>query len=107
MMIGAMPIEVIAELIVESGRRVDFLTCLKEICEEVRQEQGCLKYLPTVDVDDGSVDKDRHPDRIVIIEEWKSLDDLAAHSISPHMVSFRKTVEAMLVSKTIKVLCVV
>jgi len=90
-----MSVKVIAELIVMPGKISFCLAVLEKVCEVVRREEGCLEYLPTVDLDDGTSDKDRHRDRIVIIEKWESLDNLAAHRESKHMFSFRKNIEAI------------
>jgi quinol monooxygenase YgiN len=48
-----------------------------------REEEGCLDYTFSVELNDSSV--------LRITEKWSSLEALMAHMVTPHMAEFQAT----------------
>jgi len=98
-------IHVIASIQVKSGAREAFLAAFRENIPNVKAEDGCLRYEPTVDVDSGlAVQGAPREDVVTIVEAWESLDALHAHLKAPHMTAYREQVKEMVAGVTLQVL---
>jgi quinol monooxygenase YgiN len=87
-------IHVLATVDLAPGTRDAFLKEFRAILSDVRAEKGCLQYGPTVDVDTGIPAQGKiGPDRVLIIEQWESVDALKAHLVAPHMQAYRPRVK--------------
>ncbi|WP_263356351.1 putative quinol monooxygenase [Acidicapsa ligni] len=56
--------------------RADMAETLRQLAEASRQEPGCVSYIPHQVEDD--------PDTVVIYEQYKDQESLAAHRASAH-----------------------
>jgi quinol monooxygenase YgiN len=98
-------VNVIATIELHPGRRTEFLNEFWQIVPEVRQEAGCIRYEPTIDLETLLTNQaDPRPSTVVILETWSSLDALEAHLIAPHMQIYRGKVKSMVKSVTLQVL---
>ncbi len=68
---------VVAILKVKEGRREEAITGFTPVIEATHREPGCISYALHQDNTD--------PDTLLVIERWKSQDDLNAHFGQPHM----------------------
>ena len=98
-------IYVIATLQMKSGMRERVLREVQAVSAEVRREDGCLEYTANVDLDSGHVRQTPlRPDVITILERWRDLEALRAHSGAPHMLAFRQRVAELVVATSLQVL---
>ena len=98
-------IQVIATIELKPGCREDFLPLLNENVPNVKAEDGCLGYEPTVDVDAGlPVQGELRENVVTLVEAWESVDALHAHLKTPHMASYREAVQDMVVNLSVDVL---
>jgi quinol monooxygenase YgiN len=98
-------IHVIATIEVVPGQRDNFLDEFHGIVDEVRSEKGCLAYEPTVDVETNLPNQlALRPNVVTIVETWKSLEDLEAHLVAPHMVAYRHRVKELVEGTSLQVL---
>lgn len=81
-------IHVIASVRVKPGRRDDFLELLKSIARQVREEKGCIRYIPTVDIVSGLPPQVLDANLVTMIETWESLEALRNHLATSHMAAF-------------------
>jgi quinol monooxygenase YgiN len=81
-------IHVIASVRVKPGRLDDFLGLLKTIAPTVREEKGCIRYDPMVDIVSGLPPQVLDPNLVTLIEAWESLEALRNHLKTPHMAAF-------------------
>ena len=83
-------INVIATSYVKAGHRDEYLKHFNAIRPKVLQQDGCLEYGATVDVESNLSALTGAPreDVVVIIEKWASLEHLYAHLSAPHMKEF-------------------
>ena len=82
----------IAEL--KDGKRDAFLEKFRKIVPLVRQENGCIEYGPTIDVEvDADIVPPVNPNRVTIIERWENVEALKAHLVAPHMIEYRPKVK--------------
>ncbi len=96
---------VIATIEISDGKRNDFLREFHQIVPQVRAEQGCVEYLPTIDVETQiPAQPDVRPSVVTVVETWDSLRALEAHLIAPHMIEYRKRVKDLVKGVTIHVL---
>jgi quinol monooxygenase YgiN len=96
---------VIAKIEVAAGRRDEFLAEFRKVVPKVLQEGGCLEYGPMVDVPT-SVGAQPSPrqDMVTVVEKWESVEALEAHLMAPHMLEYRKSVKALVVSASLEIL---
>ena len=80
-------VHVVASLRIEEGKLKDFLGIFGPFAQTVRQEDGCERYLCTVDLETGLPPQTLDENVITIIETWASLDALRAHLASSHMAA--------------------
>ncbi len=98
-------IYVIATIELHPGRRDDFLAEFHKLVPLVLQEEGCLEYGPTIDVETNIAAQPAVRDNVAtIVEKWESLDDLATHLIAPHMLEYRSRVKDIVKQVTLQVL---
>jgi len=95
-------VHVIAVLTTKPGTRAAVLAAFADNLAAVLAEQGCLKYVPTVDhADSGAL---YGPDTIVVVEEWQTAEDLDAHRVAPHMQAFGARVGDHIARRAIHIL---
>jgi quinol monooxygenase YgiN len=89
-------ISVLATVTVREGRREDFLAEFKKIAPKVRAERGCIEYGAWIDLPTNiEIQGPERSDVLVCVEKWESVEALETHLIAPHMIEFRKAIEAM------------
>ena len=87
-------IHVIASIRLNAGCRDRFLEEFHKLVPTVHQEQGCLEYGPTVDVDSGIAAQGAAREEVVtIVEKWESLEALQVHLTADHMTEYRERVK--------------
>ena len=97
-------IYVVATIKLHAGRRDAFLAAQRDLLPRVRAEQGCLEYVPSIDVALSDPPKKPLRENVVMMhEKWESLDTLKAHSTAPHMQEFREKVQPMVERTTVEV----
>jgi quinol monooxygenase YgiN len=98
-------IHVLATVELHPGMRAAWLEKFHAVMPAVHAEDGCLAYEPCIDVDSGfSAQAAIGPDRVVIIERWRDLAALKAHSVAPHMKEYRAGVKDFVKGMTLQVL---
>jgi len=97
-------INVIASIRVKAGRRSAFLEIFKSNVPTVREERGCIKYSPAVDIDADLPPQTLDGNVVTIIEKWESLEALRDHLKAPHMLAYREKVKDIVEDLSIKVL---
>ncbi|MHC4885614.1 MAG: putative quinol monooxygenase [Planctomycetota bacterium] len=97
-------IHVIASITVKDGARDEFLAIFKANISAVLEEEGCIRYEPTVDVDTGLPPQGGvRPLVVTIVEAWESLDALRAHLAAPHMLAYKEKVKDLVEGVTLQV----
>lgn len=81
-------IHVVASVRVKTGMMGQFIELFKSTARHVREEKGCIQYVPTVDIASGLPPQILDPNVVTIIEKWESLDALRNHLVTPHMKAF-------------------
>ena len=72
---------------------------------DVRRADGCLEYGAAIDVESGHARQIPHrPDVVTIIERWRDLAAMQAHSAAPHMQAFRQRIGDAVLSTALQVL---
>ncbi|MCX5806571.1 MAG: putative quinol monooxygenase [Proteobacteria bacterium] len=97
-------IHVIASVRVKTGRVNEYLEIFKSNMPKVREEKGCVQYIPTMDIDSGLPPQVLEDNLITIIEKWENMDALHDHLASPHMMAYMEKVEGMVQNVSLKVL---
>ena len=97
-------INVIASIRVKAGRRSEFLEVFKSNVPNVREEKGCIEYLPTVDIDADLPPQIMDENVVTIIEKWESLEALRDHLVTPHMLAYKEKVQDIVEGLSVKVL---
>ena len=96
---------VIATIEVKPGKREAFLAEFNKNVPNVRAENGCLEYGPTVDAKtDIKAQIPLREDVVTIVEKWESLQALHAHLVAPHMATYRERVKDYVVGATLQIL---
>jgi quinol monooxygenase YgiN len=96
---------VIAKIEVAEGRRDEFLAEFRKVVPKVLQEAGCLEYGPMVDVPTNiGAQGSLREDVVRVVEKWESVEALESHLMAPHMIEYRKSVKALVVSATLEIL---
>ncbi|MBI3836594.1 MAG: antibiotic biosynthesis monooxygenase [Planctomycetia bacterium] len=97
-------IYVVATIELVEGMREKFLAEQRNLLPLVRAEEGCVEYVPTAEVP--LVDPPNTPARtnsVVMHEKWKTLANLQAHAVAPHMKEFRAKTKQMVVGTKVEV----
>lgn len=97
-------IHVIASIYLKEGRFSEYIEIFKSNIPNVMNEEGCVEYLPTIDLPASLPPQEMDPNVVTIIEKWKSLEDLTAHFSTPHMQAYRESVKDLIEKVSIKVL---
>jgi quinol monooxygenase YgiN len=97
-------INVIASIHIKEGQVAAFLDIFKSNIPNVLQEQGCMEYIPTVDVPTGLAPQELDGNVVTILEKWGSVENLKAHLVSPHMRAYQAKVKDLVEKVTVKVL---
>lgn len=98
-------IHVVATIELNPGKRDAFLEAFRRNIPNVKAEDGCIAYEPTIDVDtDIPVQEKTGENVVTIVEAWESLDALSAHLKAPHMLSYREEVKDLVGKVSIRVL---
>lgn len=87
-------IHVIATVELNPGSRDAFLAEFHKVVPTVLEEAGCIAYTPTIDNAPAIPGQfEVGADRVVVVEQWESLDALKAHGAAPHMKAYRAAVK--------------
>ncbi len=93
-------IYVFASVRIRKGCLEQALKCYSELDPNVlRAEPGCLEYLPTIDVPTDLPNQDKDDCRILVREQWKSLDDFMKHLGMAHSATFRTRIQPFLLER--------
>ena len=97
-------IHVIASIYIKEGRLSEFVEIFKLNIPNVLKEEGCIEYVPTVDVLTDLSPQELDDNVVTIIEKWNSLDDLQAHLSAPHMLAYKENVKNLVDKVSLKIL---
>jgi quinol monooxygenase YgiN len=97
-------ISVIASIIVRPNRRSEFIQIFKANVAKVKAEQGCIEYLPTVDLKTDLPVQKLEENTVTIMEKWQSVEALLMHLQTPHMAAYGEQVKDLVESLSIKIL---
>ena len=97
-------INVIASICIETGSLSDFLEIFRANMLKVREEKGCVEYVPLVDIDAKLTPQILDENVVTIIEKWESLEALREHLEAPHMLAYREKVKYIVTGLSLKVL---
>ena len=97
-------INVIASVYVKDGKLSEFVEIFKSNVPNVLEEDGCIEYVPTVDLHTGLPYQELDKDVVTIIEKWDSIEALQAHMSAPHMLEYKKRVSDIVEKVSIKIL---
>jgi len=97
-------INVIASIYIKEGRLSEFVEIFKLNIPNVLKEEGCIEYVPTVDVLTDLSPQELDDNVVTIIERWNSLDDLQAHLSAPHMLAYKENVKNLVDKVSLKIL---
>jgi quinol monooxygenase YgiN len=79
-------IVVIASLTAAEGRGDELAEMFRECIEGSHKEEGCLTY---------ALHRDKaNPDHLVMIEHWRSQEDIDAHGAQPHYLGLLQKMAA-------------
>jgi len=98
-------INVIATLEIKPGMRDEFLAIFKANMPAVLAEDGCISYIPCIDIPSGlDAQKEVRNNVVTVLEAWESPDHLRAHLSAPHMLEYGRKTQNMKLSADIKVM---
>ena len=97
-------ISVIASVRIKEGKVEEFLKIFKANVPHVREEKGCIEYVPTVDIDADLPPQTLDENVVTILEKWESVEALQEHLKTPHMVAYREKAKDMVIDTSLKVL---
>ena len=97
-------INVIASISIETGSLSGFLEIFRANMLKVREEKGCVEYVPLVDIDAKLAPQILDENVVTIIEKWESLEALREHLEAPHMLAYREKVKNIVTGLSLKVL---
>ena len=97
-------IYVLAAINVKPGCRERFLSEFRRIVEAVRAEDGCIEYVPTIDLPTSiAAQPEIREDVVMVVEKWESTAHLEAHLIAPHMLEYRQRVKELVLSASLQI----
>ncbi len=98
-------LHVVATIQLHPGKREAFLEEFNGIVADVRAEQGCLEYGPTIDQPtDIPTQGPVREEVVTVMEKWASLEALKQHLAAPHMLAYRERVKDLVAGVTLQVL---
>ena len=87
-------IYVVATSELKEGCREKFIEIAKANIPNVLAEEGCIRYEPCFDIEDGE-DAGKNGKSITFIETWESEEHLKAHLQSKHMLAYVEAVKPL------------
>ena len=97
-------IHVIASISVKPGKVPEFLEAFKVNASHVKNEKGCIDYVPGLDFKTGLPPQVLDENMVTVIEKWGSMEALKAHLKAPHMLAYREKVKDIVLGLSLKVL---
>jgi len=99
-------VHVIATINLKPDTRDAFLALFHELVPKVTDEDGCISYIPTIDVEAnlGDVQEGPRDHTVTVVEAWESVEHLQAHLVAPHMDEYREKVSDMVTDMKVQVL---
>ena len=97
-------INVIASISVKASERDLFIEIFKTNVPKVLEEEGCIEYSATVDLQTEIPIQKTDENVVTVIEKWESLNHLKAHFNAPHMLEYKSKVEGMVEDVSLKIL---
>jgi quinol monooxygenase YgiN len=98
-------IYVIATIEVAPGKRADFLREFQANVPSVLTEEGCIEYVPTIDLQTSiGAQGEARANVVTVVEKWASTEALEAHLIAPHMLAYRAKVKDLVKHVALQVL---
>lgn len=97
-------ITVLASIRVDTDNVEKFLELFKANIPNVLEEDGCIEYYPTIDIDSGLEIQDIDPSIVTIVECWDSMAALKQHLAAPHMLKYREAVQDLVKEVRLKIL---
>ncbi len=98
-------IHVLAVVTTKPGLRDSVLEHFRANVPAVKAEAGCIEYGAAVDADDALPFQTSYgSDTFVVVEKWESMEALAAHAASEHMLAYGKKTREMLANRVIHIL---
>ena len=76
----------VASLVASEGRGDEVVEAFRDAIEQTHGEEGCLKYALHRD--------QKNPDHLIMIELWRSQDDLTAHGKQPYLAEMMEKMGA-------------
>jgi quinol monooxygenase YgiN len=98
-------IAVVACIEVVPGRKDEFLREFRKLVPLVRAENGCLEYVPMLDLPTSIGGQAPVGENLVtVLEKWVNVQALEAHLMTPHMVAYGKAVKDLVQGMTLRIL---
>jgi len=97
-------IYVLASVRLKEGANEKFLEIFKANIPAVRAEEGCLEYVPTVDIGANLPPQQLDPAVVTIVEKWESVEALHNHLQAPHMREYRDKTKDLVDDTVLKIL---
>ena len=97
-------VHVIAFIQIKEGRMSEFIKIFKSNVPNVLEEEGCIAYVPTIDLPTGLPPQDLNDRVVTIVEKWRSLEDLKAHLSASHMLAYKEKTKDLVDKISIKIL---
>ena len=98
-------IHVLATVTLAPGTRAQFREVFNANVPNCLAEDGCIEYGPAIDADtDIPSQKRLGPDVVLVVEKWRDLAALKAHSAAPHMAAYRVQVKDFMQSVSLQIL---
>ncbi len=95
-------IHVLAIITARKGQRDKALEVFKANVPAVHAEDGCIEYIPVVDVEGAAPAFGE--DVFVVVEKWRDRDALKAHAAAPHMKAYSERIREFIESTAVHVL---
>ncbi len=80
-------IKIIATIIAKTEHRNSVLNAIQTLVVESRKESGCISYDLHCDI--------TNPNKFVILEHWRSQEDIDIHNQTPHFKALGSKTEGM------------
>jgi quinol monooxygenase YgiN len=98
-------IHVLATVTLTPGTRDQFLKIFNANVPNVLAEDGCVEYGAAVDaITDIKSQAPVRPDTVVVVEKWRDVAALKAHSQAPHMTTYRAAARDFMQSVSLQIL---
>jgi quinol monooxygenase YgiN len=96
---------VLAIITIKPGQRAAMLSSFNANVPAVLDEDGGIDYEATIDSKNaGAAQTTFGPDTFVVVEKWSSLEKLAVHANSAHMVAYGVATKDMVADRAIHIL---